>query len=103
MNREEYYDQIYKAIKREEREEFRDLFLKLHERDQVEVFHLLYPEEKVKITEFLMPVEFAELFDDMDFDDQLAAFYYFPSTYLQNRSEERLVVEESNNQITLTQ
>lgn len=84
MNREEYYDQIYKAIKREEREEFRDLFLKLHERDQVEVFHLLYPEKKVKITEFLMPVEFAELFDDMDFDDQLAAFYYLPSSYLQN-------------------
>ena len=84
MNREEYYDQIYKAIKKEQREEFRDLFLKLHERDQVEVFHLLYPDKKVKITEFLTPDEFAELFDDMDFDDQLAAFYYLPSTYLQN-------------------
>src|SRR5699024_1066390 len=84
MNREEYYDSIYKTINKGEREEFRDLFLKLHERDQEEVFHLLYPDKKAKITEFLMPEEFALLFEEMDFDNQLAAFYYLPDTYVQN-------------------
>ncbi|HLQ83925.1 MAG TPA: magnesium transporter [Pseudogracilibacillus sp.] len=84
MDRQQYYDSIYHAIKKGERDEFRELFLKLHERDQVEVFHLLYPDKKVKITEFLQPEEFAELFEEMDFDNQLAAFYYLPDTYLQN-------------------
>src|SRR5699024_9666306 len=38
----------------------------------------------VKITEFLQPEEFAELFEEMDFDNLLAAFHYLPDTYLQN-------------------
>lgn len=84
MNREEYHESIYKAIKEGQREEFRDLFLKLHERNQAEVFRLLYPDKKVKITEFLLPDEFAVVFEEMDIDDQLAAFYYLPDTYLQN-------------------
>src|SRR5699024_4876113 len=37
---------------------------------------------KVKITEFLTPDEFAELFDDMSFDYILAAFYYLLGTSL---------------------
>jgi len=84
MEKQAYYDSIYRTIKKGERQKFRDLFLKLHERDQVDVFHLLYPDKKVKITEFLMPSEFALLFEEMDFDDQLAAFHYLPAPYLQN-------------------
>ena len=78
MEKQTYYDSIYRTIKKGERQEFRNLFLKLHERDQVDVFHLLYPDKKVKITEFLLPSEFALLFEEMDFDDQLAAFHYLP-------------------------
>ena len=84
MKKQEYYDSIYKTIKEDKRQEFRELFLKLHERDQVDVFHLLYPDKKIKITEFLMPSEFALLFEEMNFDDQVAVFYYLPTAYLQN-------------------
>lgn len=84
MEKQTYYEMIYETIKQGEREEFRDLFLKLHDKDQVEVFHLLYPDKKVKITNFLKPNEFAELFEEMVFDDQLAAFHYLPHAYLQD-------------------
>lgn len=84
MDKQQYYNSIYKAIKDGNRHTFRDMFLKLHERDQVDVFHLLYPDKKVKITEFLTSDEFAELFEEMGFDDQLAAFYYLPTAYLKN-------------------
>ena len=67
MNKQQYYNSIYKAIKDGNRHTFRDMFLKLHERDQVDVFHLLYPDKKVKITEFLTSDEFAELFEEYGF------------------------------------
>jgi len=82
MDKQEYYDLIYKSIKQDNRKKFRDLFLRLHERDQVNVFHLLYPDKKIKITNFLEPDEFAELFEEMNFDNQLAALYYLPKDFL---------------------
>jgi len=60
-----YYDEIYRSVKDDDREKFRDLFLKLHDRDQSEVFHLLYPEKKVQITNYLTPQEFAMIFEWM--------------------------------------
>lgn len=84
MDKKKYYDLIYKSIKQDNREKFRDLFLRLHERDQVNVFHLLYPDKKVKIINFLEPDEFAELFEEMNFDNQLAAFYYLPKSFLRD-------------------
>ncbi|MGX7107289.1 magnesium transporter [Hutsoniella sourekii] len=78
-----YYQEIYKTLKRQDREAFRDLFLKLHEQDQVEVFHLLYPENKTKITYMLTAQEFAELFERLDYDDQWEAVQYLPKGFLQ--------------------
>ena len=46
--REEYYEDLFKYVKRGEREAFRESFLTLHERDQQELFHLLYPEKNAK-------------------------------------------------------
>ncbi len=43
-----YYEGIFKAAKENNRKKFRKLFLKLHTNDQVELFHLLYPEKRKK-------------------------------------------------------
>lgn len=80
--KENYYQQIFDAAKENNRTLFRDLFLTLHERDQQEVFHLLYPEKKRKISAFLSASEFAEIFDWMDTEDQEAAITYLPDAFI---------------------
>lgn len=82
LKKEMYYESIYKAIKEGNQKKFRKLFLKLHDRDQVEVFDLLYPENKAKITTLLDPTEFADLFEQMSFEEQMDAFHYLSDDYL---------------------
>lgn len=84
LSREEYYQEIFNAAKRDDREQFRDLFLTLHERDQQELFHLLYPEKKRKISNFLTPTEFSEIFEWMDIEDQEAAVRYLPDAFIKD-------------------
>jgi magnesium transporter len=81
-DKQSYYEEIYKAAKQNDREGFRELFLRLHDRDQHEVFHLLYPEKKRKISDFLEPEEFSEIFEYMELEDQEAAVEYLPDTYM---------------------
>lgn len=76
------YDEIFQAAKQNDREAFRKLFLQLHDRDQHEIFHLLYPEKKAKISEFLSPEEFAEVFEWMEIEDQEDAVQYLPDAYM---------------------
>ena len=80
--REEYYEDLFKHVKRGEREEFRESFLTLHERDQQELFHLLYPENKRKIADLITPEEFSEIFEWMDLEDQKDAVAYLPQNYM---------------------
>lgn len=82
VEKERYYEQIYKAAEENKREEFRELFLELHDRDQHEVFHLLYPEKKKKISEFLSAKEFSEIFEYMALEDQEAAVRNMPQTFI---------------------
>jgi len=82
LDKEDYYESIYRAAKNNDRETFRKLFLRLHDRDQNEVFHLLYPEKKRKIADFLLPEEFAEMFEWMAVEDQEAAVGYLPDEYM---------------------
>ncbi|WP_018658805.1 magnesium transporter [Allofustis seminis] len=79
---QEYLDAIYKAAKQNDREKFRDLFLKLHTNDQLEAYKLLYPESKAKITQFLLPPEFAEIFDIMETDERLETLEHLPDKYV---------------------
>ncbi|MEC6747818.1 magnesium transporter [Marinilactibacillus sp. XAAS-LB27] len=81
-NKQKHYEQIFSAAKKDDREQFRELFLKLHDRDQHEIFHLLYPEKKRKISHFLDPEEFAEIFEWMETEDQEAAVQYLPDEYM---------------------
>ncbi len=81
-NKEEYFEELFKTVKEGNREEFRERFLTLHERDQQELFHLLYPENKRKIAAFLSPQEFAEIFEWMEVADQEDAVAYLPQTFM---------------------
>jgi len=82
IDKQNYFDGIFKATKDGDKETFRKLFLRLHDRDQNEVFHLLYPEKKRKIAEFLTPEEFSEMFEWMLIEDQEDAIDYLPDHYL---------------------
>lgn len=81
-NKEDYFEELFKTVKEGNREEFRERFLTLHERDQQELFHLLYPENKRKIAAFLSPQEFAEIFEWMEVADQEDAVAYLPQTFM---------------------
>ncbi|MDN6194916.1 MAG: magnesium transporter [Atopostipes suicloacalis] len=79
---EEQFELLFEAVNNNRREEFRELFLPLHERDQLNLFHLLYPKNKKKISVFLSPEEFAEIFEWMDAQDQKDAVKYLPKKYI---------------------
>lgn len=79
---DEQFELLFKSVNQNRREEFRELFLPLHERDQLDLFHLLYPKNKKKISEFLSPEEFAEIFEWMDAQDQKDAVRYLPKKYI---------------------
>ncbi|KFN90131.1 hypothetical protein TMUPMC115_2055 [Tetragenococcus muriaticus PMC-11-5] len=48
LDKSQYYEAIYQAAKENDRKLFRKLFLRLHDRDQHEVYHLLYPEKNAE-------------------------------------------------------
>ena len=81
-NKEAYFEELIKNVETGNRENFRELFLTLHERDQQELFHLLYPENKRKIATFLTPQEFAEIFQWMALVDQEDAVAYLPQNFM---------------------
>ncbi len=81
-NKEEYFETLFKKVREGDRESFRDRFLTLHERDQQELFHLLYPENKRKIAAFLTPEEFSEIFQWMELADQEDAVTYLPEDFM---------------------
>ena len=82
LDKEQYYKDIFQAAKSNDKKTFRELFLRLHDRDQHEVFHLLYPEKKRKISKFLKPEEFAEIFEWMEIENQEEAVEYLPDEYV---------------------
>lgn len=82
LDKGQYYKGIYQAAKENDRKSFRKLFLHLHDRDQHEVYQLLYPEKKQKIAHFLNPEEFAELFEWMAIAEQEYVVDSFPKTFV---------------------
>lgn len=82
VNKEKYYDDIYLAFDKDDRATFRELFLRLHDRDQHELFHLLYPEKKRKIAQFLSAKEFAEIFEWMEIEYKEEAIQNLPPDYI---------------------
>ncbi|NLJ95394.1 MAG: hypothetical protein GX326_07905 [Clostridiaceae bacterium] len=82
IDRQAYFDDIFRSVRDDDRSKFRSLFLKLHDRDKHEVFHLLYPEKKKKLSKLLSPSEFADVFVWMDKEDQEDAIEYLAKEFL---------------------
>lgn len=82
MHNNTYFDNLFKLVKNQEREAFRQEFVKLHEKDQADFFELLYPDNKKKITDLLEPSEFAELFTFLSDESKEQALETMDSNYL---------------------
>ncbi len=82
LTKELLYEKLFDAIQQNERKTFRKLFLTLHERDQQEFFHLLYPENKSKIANFLSAAEFSGIFEWMDLESKEDIIAYLPEEYI---------------------
>lgn len=82
FNKETYYNDLFIAIKNIDRLTFRELFLRLHDRDKNEVFHLVDDQYKKNIAELLHPEEFEDMFKIMPIQDQDAAIDYLPNEYI---------------------
>lgn len=82
FNKEVYYKDLFNSIKLKDRAMFRELFLRLHDRDKNEVFHLVDDEYKGHIAHLLEPEEFEDMFKIMPIQDQEAAIDYLPDDYL---------------------
>lgn len=76
------YENIFQAAKNNDRKAFRSNFLKLHLRDQEELYHALYPKNKEKIEVFLTPAEFSDLFKWMDTRGQKEVYEVFSVDYV---------------------
>lgn len=76
------YEKIFKAAKNNNRAAFRKLFLRLHVKDQGDLFQALYPQNQKKVEQFLQPDEFAELFEWMDPLEQKNVYEVFSDTYI---------------------
>lgn len=81
-NNSNYFEDIFHAAKTNDKQTFRKLFLRLHPKDQMELFHQLYPDKKKKIAEFLTPKEFAPVLEFMELVDQKDAVHYLPAEYM---------------------
>ncbi|AMB99233.1 hypothetical protein AWM75_04070 [Aerococcus urinaehominis] len=79
---QQYYHMIFKALKEKDRDQFRHLFLKLHQRDQVQVFYYMYPEKKAQIPHMLSAAEFADLFAILDQDQRYQAWDKLDHDYM---------------------
>lgn len=69
-NREQYTRFVMDALKVDNTDKFRELYLELHPTDQVELFILLNESQRKRIYAFLSPEEFAEIFQGLEIDDQ---------------------------------
>ena len=76
------YENIFQAAKNNNRQAFRSSFLKLHLKDQEELYHALYPKNKEKIEGFLTPAEFSDLFKWMDTEGQKEVYEVFSRDYV---------------------
>lgn len=76
------YEEIFNAAKHNDRESFRKLFLRLHVKDQLDLFQELYPKNKRKIEAFLTPAEFAKLFEWMQPQEQQTVHAIFSGPYI---------------------
>ena len=82
--REQYFDQIFKALKYKKKDEFLELFLELHPTDQMELFLDLYDDKRPMFYEYLSAEEFADIFQGLDFENQTEVVKELDKMYAAN-------------------
>ena len=84
FNKESYYNSLNSALNSGNKETFRTLFLRLHDRDQSDAFRELTADNKRKIAEYVEPLEFRDIFRMMEVEDQEAAIEHLPYQYIKD-------------------
>lgn len=84
FNKESYYNSLNSALNSGNKETFRKLFLRLHDRDQSDAFRELTADNKRKIAEYVEPLEFRDIFRMMEVEDQEAAIEHLPYQYIKD-------------------
>ncbi|AOM84173.1 magnesium transporter [Salisediminibacterium beveridgei] len=70
QNREEYESAVIHALQEEDMARFRELFFDLHTQDQLDIFISIGKDLRTKLYHFVSPEEFAEIFEELDFEEQ---------------------------------
>ncbi|WP_088104095.1 magnesium transporter [Halalkalibacter urbisdiaboli] len=81
QTREEYKNQILHALNTKKKDYFRKSFLELHPTDQAEIFLDLEQEKQNRIYDFLLPAEFAEVFQSVDVEAQMECMLELDEQY----------------------
>lgn len=82
QNRQQYEDQILEMLNQGERETFRELFLELHPTDQMDIFIELDTKLRKRVYDYVLPIEFAEVFQGLEVDEQKQAVQEMDKKYL---------------------
>ncbi|TMW70387.1 magnesium transporter [Alteribacter natronophilus] len=84
QNREQYNESILQALKAEDVQQFRQLFLELHPQDQHDFFLGLDEAQREKVYEYLSPEEFAEIFQELELEEQKDVIEELDQNYATN-------------------
>ncbi|GEL09176.1 magnesium transporter [Salisediminibacterium halotolerans] len=84
QNREQYEDSILNALKEEDIEQFRDLFLELHPQDQLDMYLQMNPKQRSQLYAYLDPKEFSEIFEELDIEEQKEFIQELDQKYAQD-------------------
>ncbi|UCZ53524.1 magnesium transporter [Bacillus shivajii] len=79
--REAYFEEIFRTIKNQQKETFREKFLELHPTDQMELFQTLYKEKRAYVYQYLSAEELADIFQGLDVDMQKQVIDEIDKTY----------------------
>lgn len=82
FNKENYYKDIISSIEKEKQVTFNKLFLRLHDRDKIEVFNMVADDYKKNIANLLPAADFEDMFKIMAIEDQEVAVANLPNDYL---------------------
>ncbi|PSL44401.1 magnesium transporter [Salsuginibacillus halophilus] len=80
--REEYANDVIEKLRAGDQEGFRESFLDLHAIDQLGIFDTLNASDRKQIYTFLTPKEFADIFQEMEYEQQLEISKELDEEYL---------------------
>ncbi|MCD8511754.1 MAG: magnesium transporter [Bacillus sp. (in: Bacteria)] len=73
-NREEFTYYLFLYLKNKDKENFREEFLELHPKDQIEIFKQMSKDKRKLVYHYLEAIEFAEIFQGLALSEQKTVF-----------------------------